>query len=86
MAGLSQSWEDLGRSYLLRFRISSPEDTVESTWLFNMGSKSLKAALKIDPSLAGAWNSLGVLTFFKDPKLSQHAFIQSLHLNSKVLN
>jgi tetratricopeptide (TPR) repeat protein len=43
----------------------------------------IKAGLQMNSLSSGAWNTLGVLTFSLNPRLSQHAFIRSVELVSK---
>ncbi|MBW0487026.1 hypothetical protein O181_026741 [Austropuccinia psidii MF-1] len=50
------------------------------------GIKCIKTALQHQSSNTGFWNILGVLLFNLNPKLSQHAFIKSVELDSKNHN
>jgi len=43
----------------------------------------IKAGLQKNSLSSGAWNTLGVLTFSLNPRLSQHAFIRSVELVPK---
>ncbi|KAA1082457.1 Superkiller protein 3 [Puccinia graminis f. sp. tritici] len=43
----------------------------------------IKAGLQMNSFSSGAWNTLGVLTFSLNPRLSQHAFIRSVELLPK---
>ncbi|WAR61977.1 hypothetical protein PtB15_14B70 [Puccinia triticina] len=43
----------------------------------------IKAGLQMNSFSSGAWNTLGVLTFNLNPRLSQHAFIRSVELVPK---
>ena len=42
-----------------------------------------KKAIELEASNSEFWNSLGVATSHLNPKVSQHSFIRSLHLNEK---
>ncbi|KAJ3340088.1 Superkiller protein 3 [Gonapodya sp. JEL0774] len=56
---------------------------LDSEYLYTVCVKCLKTATNYHPSGVAIWNSLGVVTALKDPKLSQHAFIMAVELDSK---
>lgn len=45
---------------------------------------AVKYALRRDPTHDGLWSLYGSLLFAKDPKVSQHAFIKAIEIDSKV--
>ncbi|KNF03722.1 hypothetical protein PSTG_03244 [Puccinia striiformis f. sp. tritici PST-78] len=83
LGGLSR-WLDLTSS---KFSSSDPSSFFKT----QMGSQAtiseavhcIKAGLQMNSFSSGAWNTLGVLTFTLNPRLSQHAFIRSVELMPK---
>jgi tetratricopeptide (TPR) repeat protein len=53
--------------------------------LQDVAIQSIFVSMKLEPLSAVYWNVLGIYLLNKDPKFCQHAFIQSLELDSKVL-
>lgn len=45
--------------------------------------KCFKRAIELEAGNSEFWNGFGVATLYMHPKLSQHAFVRSLHLNDK---
>lgn len=45
--------------------------------------RCFKRAIELEAGNAGFWNSLGVVTTDMSPKVAQHAFVRSLHLNDR---
>lgn len=45
--------------------------------------QSFKKAIELEAGNADFWNALGIVTMELNPKVSQHSFIRSLHLNEK---
>ena len=43
--------------------------------------KCFKRAIELEASNSEFWNALGVVTMILSPKVSQHSFVRSLHLN-----
>ena len=42
-----------------------------------------KRAIELEAGNSEYWNSLGIVTAYLNPKVSQHAFVRSLHLNER---
>ena len=45
--------------------------------------RCFKRAIELEAGNAEFWNALGIVTTHLNPKVSQHAFVRSLHLNDK---
>jgi superkiller protein 3 len=45
--------------------------------------RCFKRAIELEAGNAEFWNALGVVTTTKNPKVAQHAFVRSLHLNDR---
>jgi superkiller protein 3 len=45
--------------------------------------KCFKRAIELEAGNSEFWNSLGVITTTMNPKVAQHAFVRSLHLNER---
>ncbi|KAL9081567.1 MAG: hypothetical protein Q9159_007245 [Coniocarpon cinnabarinum] len=45
--------------------------------------KCFKRAIELEAGNADFWNALGVVTTTLNPKISQHSFVRSLHLNER---
>lgn len=45
--------------------------------------RCFKRAIELEAGNADFWNSLGVITTTLNPKVAQHAFVRSLHLNER---
>ena len=78
------SWYNLGwaehRAYLsggpsLRSEGKKPQRFLRAAM------KCFKRAIELEASNADFWNALGVVTMTTSPKVAQHAFVRSLHLN-----
>ncbi|PLW51233.1 hypothetical protein PCASD_01010 [Puccinia coronata f. sp. avenae] len=95
--GAADAWSDLAIALgsLSRW-LDSTSSTLSSRdpssyFKTQMGSQAtlseavhcIKAGLQMNSLSSGAWNTLGVLTFSLNPRLSQHAFIRSVELVSK---
>lgn len=71
------SWYNLGwaehRAYI--------SSTFKSKRFLKAAMRALKRAIELEASNAEFWNALGVVTMTLSPKVSQHSFVRSLHLN-----
>jgi superkiller protein 3 len=45
--------------------------------------KSFKRAIELEAGNAEFWNALGVVTTTSNPRIAQHSFVRSLHLNER---
>lgn len=64
--------------------LSSKCSSAELGTIVGEANTSLKAALTQDPGNESYWNALGTTNFETNPKVSQHAFIKALELDTKV--
>ena len=78
------SWYNLGwaehRVYIsggqsLRSRGKKPQRFLRAAM------KCFKRAIELEASNADFWNALGVVTMWTSPRIAQHSFVRSLHLN-----
>lgn len=53
------------------------------TTFLRAAMKCFKRAIELEAGNAEFWNSLGVITTTLSPKVAQHAFVRSLHLNER---
>jgi len=85
------SWYNLGwvewRAHLCLGRShesSSDEEVPEASSPFaNAAIRCFKRAIELEASNSEFWNALGIVTAHISPKVAQHAFIRSLHLNER---
>ncbi|XP_014551777.1 hypothetical protein COCVIDRAFT_112036 [Bipolaris victoriae FI3] len=63
----------------------SGEDTKLTTYL-RAAMKCFKRAIELEAGNSEFWNSLGVITTTLSPKVAQHAFVRSLHLNERSVH
>ena len=78
------SWYNLGwaehRAYIssgasLRLKDKKPQRFLRAA------IKCFKRAIELEASNSDLWNALGVVTMSTSPKVAQHSFVRSLHLN-----
>jgi superkiller protein 3 len=53
------------------------------TTFLRASMKCFKRAIELEAGNSEFWNSLGVITTTMNPKVAQHAFVRSLHLNER---
>ncbi len=56
------------------------------THFLRAAMKCFKRAIELEAGNAEFWNSLGVVTTTLSPKVAQHAFVRSLHLNERSVH
>lgn len=80
-AAAASAWSDLGvAAYVLSCK--SPKPQIQEHALHRAIS-SVKEAIRIEPDNDNFWNTLANMHFVKQPKVSQHAYIRALEINSK---
>lgn len=58
-------------------------DEQKLTTFLRAAMKCFKRAIELEAGNSEFWNSLGVITTTLSPKVAQHAFVRSLHLNDR---
>lgn len=80
----ASSWFNLGwaeyqayfyQSSLLQMKESKPRNFLKASM------RCFKRAIELEAGNSEYWNALGVATMILNPKISQHSFVRSLHLN-----
>ncbi|EOA89530.1 Superkiller protein 3 [Exserohilum turcicum] len=61
------------------------KETKLTTYL-RASMKCFKRAIELEAGNSEFWNSLGVITTTLSPKVAQHAFVRSLHLNERSVH
>jgi superkiller protein 3 len=56
------------------------------TTFLRAAMKCFKRAIELEAGNSEFWNSLGVITTTLSPKVAQHAFVRSLHLNERSVH
>ncbi|KAH8726748.1 hypothetical protein GQ44DRAFT_825697 [Phaeosphaeriaceae sp. PMI808] len=56
------------------------------TTFLRAAMKCFKRAIELEAGNSEFWNSLGVITTTLSPKVAQHAFVRSLHLNDRSVH
>ncbi|EED12393.1 translation repressor/antiviral protein Ski3, putative [Talaromyces stipitatus ATCC 10500] len=86
--GQAVSWYNLGWAEYRAYRCIEGETIAKKDKRFT--KKFLKAAIRcfkqaieLEAGNSEFWNSLGVVTASLSPKVAQHAFVRSLHLNDR---
>lgn len=81
------AWYNLG---LTEWRLSNCDSKQaggssqsESQRFAKAALRCFKTAIELEASNADFWNALGVATTQMNPKVAQHAFVRSLHLNER---
>ncbi|CAG8506210.1 7556_t:CDS:10 [Funneliformis mosseae] len=76
----SALWYDLGLIYYNVYQcISGDGNEVDMSNLLSIAIRSVKIALKFEPTNSNFWNALGVMTLIDDAKISQNAFIKAIN-------
>ncbi|KAH7085217.1 hypothetical protein BKA63DRAFT_499206 [Paraphoma chrysanthemicola] len=79
------AWYNLGwTEYRAHVCLEQEGDNDGSLTTFLRASmKCFKRAIELEAGNSEFWNSLGVITTTLSPKVAQHAFVRSLHLNDR---
>uniref|UniRef100_A0A093VJB8 Superkiller protein 3 n=1 Tax=Talaromyces marneffei PM1 TaxID=1077442 RepID=A0A093VJB8_TALMA len=82
------SWYNLGWAEYRAYRCIEGEPNTKKekryTKKFLKGAiRCFKQAIELEAGNSEFWNSLGVVTASLSPKVAQHAFVRSLHLNDR---
>lgn len=62
------------------------KDDGSLTTFLRAAMKCFKRAIELEAGNSEFWNSLGVITTTLSPKVAQHAFVRSLHLNERSVH
>lgn len=62
------------------------QDGPQLTSFLRAAMLCFKRAIELEAGNAEFWNSLGVVTMTLSPKVAQHAFVRSLHLNERSVH
>lgn len=63
--------------------VESPAITKKPLRFLRAAVQCFKRAIEIEASNSEFWNSLGIATASLNPKVSQHSFVRSLHINER---
>ncbi|KAJ5555165.1 hypothetical protein N7461_003635 [Penicillium sp. DV-2018c] len=80
------AWYNLGWAEYLAYRnvqLNATTKGKESRKFLKAAMRCFKRAIELEAGNAEFWNALGVATAEMSPKVSQHAFVRSLHLNER---
>ncbi|KAL4810134.1 hypothetical protein BDV18DRAFT_53266 [Aspergillus unguis] len=79
------SWYNLGWAEYRAFRCIklSGEKKKQSRKFLKAAMRCFKKAIELEAGNSEFWNSLGVVTTSMSPRVAQHAFVRSLHLNDR---
>ncbi|KKY27328.1 putative antiviral protein [Phaeomoniella chlamydospora] len=81
------AWYNLGWAEFQGHVAASPklvgEHSKQSTRFLKVAIRCFKRAIELEAGNSEFWNALGVVTTAMNAKVSQHAFIRSLHLNQR---
>jgi superkiller protein 3 len=78
------AWYNLGWTEYRAHVCLEQESTQDSlTTFLRAAMKCFKRAIELEAGNSEFWNSLGVITTTLNPKVAQHAFVRSLHLNER---
>lgn len=61
-------------------------DQFKLTTFLKAAMRCFKRAIELEAGNSEFWNSLGVITTTLSPKVAQHAFVRSLHLNERSVH
>ncbi|KAI9791465.1 MAG: Superkiller protein 3 [Peltula sp. TS41687] len=83
----SSGWYNLGwGEYRAHIRLQSDVNSESGKWSsghLKAALQCFKRAIETEAGNSDFWNALGVVTSGVSPKISQHSFVRSLHLNDK---
>lgn len=81
------AWYNLGwteyRAHFCTMENTSSSSKKRSLRFLETSVQCFKKAIELEAANAEFWNSLGVVTTTLNPKVSQHSFVRSLHLNDR---
>ncbi|KAF3891495.1 Translation repressor/antiviral protein Ski3 [Trichophyton interdigitale] len=81
------AWYNLGwaeyRAHTQRSSFLKEPRSNKRTGLIKAATRCFKKAIELEAGNADFWNALGVATASQSPKVAQHAFVRSLHLNER---
>jgi superkiller protein 3 len=82
------AWYNLGWTEYRAHVCLEQEGTEETrlTTYLRAAMKCFKRAIELEAGNSEFWNSLGVITTTLSPKVAQHAFVRSLHLNERSVH
>ncbi|KAB2105991.1 Superkiller protein 3 [Alternaria gaisen] len=82
------AWYNLGWTEYRAHVCLEQEDTegFKLTTYLRAAMKCFKRAIELEAGNSEFWNSLGVITTTLSPKVAQHAFVRSLHLNERSVH
>lgn len=82
------AWYNLGwTEYRAHVCLEQEGDNDGTLTVFLRASmKCFKRAIELEAGNSEFWNSLGVITTTLSPKVAQHAFVRSLHLNDRSVH
>ncbi|KAG2413764.1 hypothetical protein HFD88_002953 [Aspergillus terreus] len=78
------AWYNLGwAEYRLYRCVQAAKGKKQSRRLLKAALRCFKRAIELEAGNSEFWNALGVVTTNMSPKVAQHAFVRSLHLNDR---
>ncbi|KAF3492188.1 superkiller protein 3 [Arthroderma uncinatum] len=81
------AWYNLGwaeyRAHTRRSSSAKKSTTSKRSGFIKAAIQCFKRAIELEAGNADFWNALGVVTASQSPKVAQHAFVRSLHLNER---
>ncbi|KAF2018340.1 TPR-like protein [Aaosphaeria arxii CBS 175.79] len=78
------AWYNLGwTEYRAHVCLEQEQENQGLTTFLRAAIKCFKRAIELEAGNSEFWNSLGVITTTLNPKVAQHAFVRSLHLNER---
>ncbi|RAR12168.1 tpr-like protein [Stemphylium lycopersici] len=82
------AWYNLGWTEYRAHVCLEQEGNEESrlTTYLRASMRCFKRAIELEAGNSEFWNSLGVITTTLSPKIAQHAFVRSLHLNERSVH
>ncbi|KAK5942813.1 Superkiller protein 3 [Knufia obscura] len=75
------SWYNLGWAEHDAYISSTTQKVKRPRHLLKAAIKCFKNAIELEAGNSDFWNALGIATLTLNPKVSQHSFIRSIHLN-----
>lgn len=83
----SIAWYNLGwaeyRAHVSMVESTAPAIAKRSSRFVKAAVQCFKRAIEMEASNSEFWNSLGIATASLNPKVSQHSFVRSLHINER---
>ena len=75
------SWYNLGWAEHQGHALTGQTDPKKKQRFLKAAMRCFKRAIELEAGNSEFWNALGVVTMNLSPKVSQHSFVRSLHLN-----